>query len=109
VPLTVTKSAVPGTGAASAALLYLPQGLLLIPAYIFAAYSCVWFTQKTGEIKGERPVLREMLAGHAAALMPGRTLHFHLLDKPPVAGAIVWALRLLHGGGEYLDLVCGQM
>jgi uncharacterized membrane protein SpoIIM required for sporulation len=49
-------------GAASAAILYLPQSLLLIPSYIFAAYSCVWFTQKTGEIKRYLPVLAGGLA-----------------------------------------------
>lgn len=68
-------------GAVCAAMLYLPQSLLLIPAYIFAAYSCIWFiqmanggspaftktgarrggfldfTQKTGELKEYLPVL----------------------------------------------------
>jgi len=53
-------------GAASAAILYLPQSLLLIPSYIFAAYSCVWFIQKTGEIKNYLPVL---IGGLAVSLL----------------------------------------
>lgn len=55
-------------GAASAAILYLPQSLLLIPAYIFAAYSCVWYIQKTGEIKSYLPVL---IGGLAVSLLAG--------------------------------------
>ncbi|MCL2699545.1 MAG: stage II sporulation protein M [Defluviitaleaceae bacterium] len=55
-------------GAASAAILYLPQSLILIPAYIFAAYSCVSFAQKTGEIRSYLPVL---IGGLAVSLLAG--------------------------------------
>ena len=44
-------------GAASAVILYIPQGILLIPLYIFVAYSCISFIQKDNEIKVYLPTL----------------------------------------------------
>lgn len=55
-------------GAVCAAILYLPQSLLLVPAYIFTAYSCVRYIQKTGEIRGYLPVLA---IGIAVSLLAG--------------------------------------
>ena len=55
-------------GAASAAILYLPQGVLLIPVYIFVAYSCVCFIQKDGEIKSYLPTL---FIGLAVCMLAG--------------------------------------
>jgi len=55
-------------GLVSAAILYLPQGILLIPSYIFAAYSCVHFIQKNSDIKSYLPVL---IGGLAVSMIAG--------------------------------------
>jgi len=60
-------------------------------------------------VKEECPIQREMLSERVSELLPGREIRISQLKKPPVAGAVVWALKCLHGSGSYLDRVCDQL
>lgn len=59
-------------------------------------------------VKEQNPVLVEMLQQKVAQRLPGTALRFTLLDAPPVAGAITWALRQL-GGDAHFDKVNRQL
>lgn len=59
-------------------------------------------------VKGEDPVLLNFVKERLMELLPGYQLEFVRFDKPPVAGAIVWALQHL-GMRDCLELVCGQL
>lgn len=58
--------------------------------------------------KGEDPVLLNFVKSRLGELLPGYQLEFVRFDKPPVAGAVVWALQRLGVEGS-LELVCGQL
>jgi len=60
-------------------------------------------------VKGETPVLRDLLMDRVRELLPGREIRFSLFDKPPVSGAIIWALKCVNTGGDYMESVYSQM
>jgi len=59
-------------------------------------------------VKGEDLKLLNFLKQRLRELLPGYQLEFVRFDKPPVAGAIVWALQHL-GMEGCLELVCSQL
>lgn len=59
-------------------------------------------------VKGEDPVLLNFLKQRLRELLSGYQLEFIRFDKPPVTGAIVWALQRLGMEGR-LELVCDQL
>lgn len=59
-------------------------------------------------VKGEDPVLLDFVRQRLGELLPGYQLEFVLFDKPPVTGAIVWALQHL-GIEGCLERACSQL
>ncbi len=47
-------------------------------------------------VKGENPVMLESFKDEASRNI-NRKIKYHLLQEPPVAGAIIWALEELNG------------
>ena len=60
-------------------------------------------------VKGEHPIAIEMLKSQLNATYSDYKIMYTLLEKPPVVGAVVQALKMLHGGGDYLQKVCSQI
>lgn len=48
-------------------------------------------------VKAAPPILRELYMETARELLPQTELRFRLLEEPPAAGAVLWALELAHG------------
>lgn len=59
-------------------------------------------------VKGEDPILLNLTKQYVQELLPGYHINFVLFNKPPVAGAVVWALKTL-GMEDCLDMVCSQL
>lgn len=55
-------------------------------------------------VKGEHPMAAEMLKRQLNATYPEHNIKYTLLQSPPVAGAVVWALKSLTGN-NYLEQV----
>ncbi|MCL2056705.1 MAG: hypothetical protein FWH02_05755 [Oscillospiraceae bacterium] len=55
-------------------------------------------------VKNEGTSLRDVMCERVCELLPKHTVRFTLFDKPPVAGAIVWALKCLHGTADKDDV-----
>lgn len=60
-------------------------------------------------VKAEHPMAVEMIKSRLNAAYPDYKITYTLLNEPPVAGAVIWALKSLHGGGDYLKKVCTQL
>jgi len=59
-------------------------------------------------VKSEHPLLLDSLKEALAASNPGHRIGYRLLEVPPVAGAVVWALNMLGDNGASYDRVCSQ-
>ncbi len=60
-------------------------------------------------VKGCNPALVNALEDKAAQLAGGRTLRFTITDRPPVMGAIVWALNGFLPAGQAIARVRAQL
>ena len=60
-------------------------------------------------VKAEHPIMTKMFQTQLDAAYPERNITYTVLEKPPVAGAAVWALKSLKGEGNYIDKVCSQL
>jgi len=59
-------------------------------------------------VKGGNPVLIDALKGSVGKLSPDYNINYNVLDVPPVAGAVIWALNTLNGKSVYYDKVCAE-
>jgi len=59
-------------------------------------------------VKGESPLLIDTLREKVEAGSPVKQIMYTLLKEPPVAGAVIWALRTLGVSGNVMDKVCSQ-
>jgi N-acetylglucosamine kinase-like BadF-type ATPase len=59
-------------------------------------------------VKGEHPFLIDTLKEKVSGDHPRMNITYNLPDVPNVAGAVVWALNSLNGGGCY-EKVCAQL
>lgn len=60
-------------------------------------------------VKGEHPLLLDALKTKISHDNPNRSITFHLLDVPNVAGSVVWALNKLACGSNHYHKVCHQL
>ncbi|MDR0315991.1 MAG: hypothetical protein LBH97_03725 [Treponema sp.] len=60
-------------------------------------------------VKGEHPLLLDTLKETVSEAKPGYRIKYTLLDVPPVAGAVVWALNMLGDNGASYNKVCSQL
>lgn len=60
-------------------------------------------------VKGENPLLIDTIKNAVNAANQGYKLIYTLLDVPPVAGAVVWALNMLGDYGASYNKVCSQL
>jgi N-acetylglucosamine kinase-like BadF-type ATPase len=60
-------------------------------------------------VKGEHPLLINLLKEKVSADNPGRRITYNLLNVPNVAGAAVWALNTLNNRDDFCDKVCPQL
>ena len=59
-------------------------------------------------VKGENPFLIDSLKETVKKYHPGHSFNYVILEVPPVAGAVIWALNTLNGKSEYHDIVTSQ-
>jgi N-acetylglucosamine kinase-like BadF-type ATPase len=59
-------------------------------------------------VKGENPVLINLIKGMLSNYNPAHKISYIVLDVPPAAGAVIWALNILNGRTEYYDKVCAE-
>ena len=59
--------------------------------------------------KGEHPLLIDTIKEKVNLDNASYLISYTLLDVPPVAGAVIWALNKLDGDGVYRDTVCAQL
>ena len=59
-------------------------------------------------VKGENPLLVDSLKEQVNSFHPGHNINYVVLDVPPVAGAVIWALNSLNGKNVYYDRVCAE-
>jgi N-acetylglucosamine kinase-like BadF-type ATPase len=59
-------------------------------------------------VKGENPRLIDSLKEKLKELNPAHDFNYVILDVPPVAGAVIWALNTLNGKTGYYDKVCAE-
>lgn len=60
-------------------------------------------------VKEESPFLIKTLKDSIAARLPELPVSYTLLDRPPVAGAVIKALQTLHGNEDFRDSVVAQL
>jgi len=60
-------------------------------------------------VKGEHPLLLDMLKKMINDNHPDYRFHFNLLDVPNVAGAVIWALNILNDKNCYHNKICDQL
>ena len=60
-------------------------------------------------VKSEHPLLLDAIREKVNRDWPGFRTRYTLLDVPPVAGAVIWALNMLYEKGVYYDKVCAQL
>jgi N-acetylglucosamine kinase-like BadF-type ATPase len=59
-------------------------------------------------VKGENPLMINSLKQIVKTHNPNHNINYVVLDVPPVAGAVIWALNTLNGKAEYYDKVCAE-
>lgn len=59
-------------------------------------------------VKGENPTYLETLERKIISENKDRKINFTVLNKPPVAGAVVWALNRVNGSADLYDKVLSQ-
>jgi len=60
-------------------------------------------------VKGEHPIMIDAIKEKVNLDNPGCRINYKLLDVPPVAGAVNWALNTLYGKGVFYEKVCSQL
>ena len=65
-------------------------------------------------VKGRNPFLLDTLKEKISAYHRGFNFKYTLLDVPPVAGGVIWALNTLessviNSGGNYYDKILAQL
>ena len=56
-------------------------------------------------VKAENPILTDSLKEMVSKQHPGYRINYVVLELPPVAGAVIWALNTLNGKNVYFDKV----
>lgn len=59
--------------------------------------------------KAEHPLLFNTMKNQLGETLAGYRIRCALLDKPPVAGAVIWALKMLDSGGDYFERVLAEL
>jgi hypothetical protein len=59
-------------------------------------------------VKGEHPLPVDTLKEAVSKANPDYRIKYTVLNVPPVAGAVVWALNALGDNGASYDKVCAQ-
>ena len=59
-------------------------------------------------VKGEDPILINSLKESIKEFSPGYSIKYTILDVPPVAGAVIWALNTLTNKAGHYDTVCDE-
>ena len=60
-------------------------------------------------VKSKAPLVLDSVKEALYASNPNHRIVYRLLDVPPVAGAVVWALNMLGDNGDSYERVCSQL
>lgn len=60
-------------------------------------------------VKGENSTLVDYIKREALMQREYRNLNFSILEKPPVAGAVIWALEAINSNNNYFEKVLSQI